>query len=533
MDHEDFLDSHCNAFKGREEDLQALLDFALDDTEKDSILMLKGEVGEGKGALLSKFTAVAREKGLRVFYHSALASLDASDANVVLHRMMLEFGSDELKAEYEAALMRCDKREMVGLAKKLFDSLEEKGQRIVFVIVGLQSFEQSHFLPLRQSFRHLRFMTASENGAILIEQTFGDADKYEHKAQYFDLHSLHAGIKKSIVAEKIGKYNKRLDEVQMDKLISNPGSDNMVWLAIACEELRVYGVFETLTNFIENLPPSLTHILRQCFARQQQQDKDGKWTRALALITAATTGLYESEVRELFKDEHGEPMSALEWSSIYEGLRPFVRTMNGRLFLLNHLVNDMLVQALGDAKKEAHVALVPLSRDFEVNRQVLEYPHQLANAGFKKELLEFFFSPMGRVMNPIRKFNYLQNIRCRFMIPANAKCLPVHLCRGCADRIVPGANAMRKELCVICGSRCFSRVQTMGPNIKVDLSMGEGHPRRCQQHAMDLYMPNPISIKCIQCKFMFPVKNMFPALACRQCTTFAGNPNRCCYLNVE
>lgn len=52
-------------------------------------------------------------------------------------------------------------------------------------------------------------------------------------------------------------YNKRLDDDQLDTLVEKKGSSNPLWLTLACEELRVFGKFETLKGKIESLPDDL------------------------------------------------------------------------------------------------------------------------------------------------------------------------------------------------------------------------------------------------------------------------------------
>lgn len=56
-------------------------------------------------------------------------------------------------------------------------------------------------------------------------------------------------------------YNKRLDEEQLQTLISKAGSSNPLWLTLACEELRVYGTFENLAEKIESLPNDLIRLV--------------------------------------------------------------------------------------------------------------------------------------------------------------------------------------------------------------------------------------------------------------------------------
>ena len=51
----------------------------------------------------------------------------------------------------------------------------------------------------------------------------------------------------------LGRYNKRLHPEQMVMMIAKKSSDNPLWLSIACEELRVFGIFEKVTEKIGEL----------------------------------------------------------------------------------------------------------------------------------------------------------------------------------------------------------------------------------------------------------------------------------------
>ena len=52
-------------------------------------------------------------------------------------------------------------------------------------------------------------------------------------------------------------YNKRLDGHQMSTLLEKKGSANPLWLALACEELRVYGHFNKMDEKISDLSDDL------------------------------------------------------------------------------------------------------------------------------------------------------------------------------------------------------------------------------------------------------------------------------------
>ena len=64
-------------------------------------------------------------------------------------------------------------------------------------------------------------------------------------------------ILQEIVDQVLTKFNKRLDNKQMDLLLSKEASANPLWLSIACEELRVFGLFSKVTEMIKGLADGL------------------------------------------------------------------------------------------------------------------------------------------------------------------------------------------------------------------------------------------------------------------------------------
>ena len=59
------------------------------------------------------------------------------------------------------------------------------------------------------------------------------------------------------MTELLGTYNKRLDATQMKSLLAKESSQNPLWLAVACEELRVFGLFDRVTNKINSMADGL------------------------------------------------------------------------------------------------------------------------------------------------------------------------------------------------------------------------------------------------------------------------------------
>ena len=72
-----------------------------------------------------------------------------------------------------------------------------------------------------------------------------------------NLHWIVSFIIQQIVKEMLGKYNKKLDQNQMMSLLSKKSSENPLWLSVACEELRVFGLFDKVTDKINSLHDGL------------------------------------------------------------------------------------------------------------------------------------------------------------------------------------------------------------------------------------------------------------------------------------
>ena len=81
----------------------------------------------------------------------------------------------------------------------------------------------------------------------------------------------------------------RLDKEQLDHLILHGGAARPLWLAIACEELRLFGDFGTLTREIASLPPQLEQLLARVLQRLLREDETDLMRSVSSLISPACT----------------------------------------------------------------------------------------------------------------------------------------------------------------------------------------------------------------------------------------------------
>eukprot|EP01137_Pigoraptor_chileana_P031369 Opistho-2@19110 len=101
-------------------------------------------------------------------------------------------------------------------------------------------------------------------------------------------------------AGTLGLYRKTLDETslgdQMRPLIAKRDAALPLFLALACEELRVFGVFERVSERIQSLPSSLPALVEDALGRMELDHGRPLVSAALAALVCSREGLSESEL---------------------------------------------------------------------------------------------------------------------------------------------------------------------------------------------------------------------------------------------
>lgn len=105
--------------------------------------------------------------------------------------------------------------------------------------------------------------------------------------------------RKEIVNKTLWEYRKKLDRKQMAKLLSKTDSSKPLYLIVACEELRVFGVYEKVSERIENMAPTVPDLFAEVLARLEKDHGEDVVKAALSLLECSRGGLLESEVYHL------------------------------------------------------------------------------------------------------------------------------------------------------------------------------------------------------------------------------------------
>ena len=182
----------------------------------------------------------------------------------------------------------------------------------------------------------------------------------------------------------------------MDRIASAPQSANPLYLRALLEELRLWGVHETLARKIDECLRATTidALSEQILARYEadyERDRPGLVRDAMTLIWAARLGLSEAELLDLLGSA-GQQLPAAYWSPLSLAAEQSLSLRSGLIgFAHDHLrraIEGRYLQ-LESERQAAHLRLAGYfdSRQLD-QRGIGELPWQLAEAAAWQRLYD-------------------------------------------------------------------------------------------------------------------------------------------------
>jgi len=306
--HETFLDSRSQCVLGRDKLITQITDYYTSDSTKSPLLVI-GTAGAGKSALMAKCAADARHKaenGLmkipdghkkwQVFYHFVGATPGSTDLAFFLQRL-----TKEVKPDIKDIVS--DLESLIQLTNSLLSNVHTKPTLLFIDAVNQLDEDKQQFLS--------RWLPdkLSPNIRIVVSMIEGTPTHqmlraYKPSPKEVICGPLDMDSRKEIVSNILKMYNKRLDPEQLDILIAKDGASNPLWLTLACEELRVHGTFENVTEKIEGLPNDLISLEMEVFKRFETETGGPLMKATLCLLEVSRHGLLETELLALLGDSN-------------------------------------------------------------------------------------------------------------------------------------------------------------------------------------------------------------------------------------
>ncbi len=378
--HDTFAALRAQVYVGRQDYFERLDEHAGGDGPPLAIL---GDSGLGKSALLANWVAAYRaaHQETFVFAHFIGASPASADWTALARRLI-----GELNRHFGLALAVPD--EPLALRQAFDVALRTTGavHRLVIVLDALNQLddrEQAPDLPWLPCdlLPRVRVIASTLPGRSLDEIV-------RRGWPTLTISPLQRDEREHLIEDYLHRYAKALDVPQVLRIVDAPLSGNPLFLTALLEELRVWGVYETLDDCISNYvtSPDIQELFRRILTRYEtdyESERPGLVRDAFSAIWSARNGLSEAELLDLLGDG-GAPLPHAFWSPLFLAAERSLVDHSGLLnFFHDYLRQAVRERYLPDQEQQdnAHRRLADYFAPRTLtDRKTAELPWQLSQA---------------------------------------------------------------------------------------------------------------------------------------------------------
>jgi len=371
--HEAFVEERSRLHVGRTEEARRLTEYVRGKDRRP--VVITGESGCGKPAFLASWS---RQYASEYPDDFVLAYFVGASPDSTNHFRLLRNMCGELKRTFalKEEIPEDDKKLSETLAVMLVSASRNK-ERIVIVIDALDQLmplEAAHGLGWL-----LDYMP--EKARLVVSSLEGDCLEVlrRREAEEITLPPLSGDEQRQIVLVLLGEWGRRLDEKQMAALLAHPGVKNPLYLRVALEELKLFGIFEQLTGRIKALAEDIPGLFGQVLERLEGDHGRKLVTEAFSLLGCSRYGLSEPELLQLLRREGEEQFPRALWARLYL-ISTMYLVQRGELigFFHRHLAEAVATRY--PEHKKAHAKLAAYFEKAPIDRKLDEYPYQLQQA---------------------------------------------------------------------------------------------------------------------------------------------------------
>ncbi|XP_072885036.1 telomerase protein component 1 isoform X1 [Hemitrygon akajei] len=295
-----FLEAHSSQLIGRRKQLSAAAAKILQQ-RKGTIFLVHGRPSEGKTTFLAGLInqlSPAEPSDVpaqcSVFYHFTAAGEGAQSSTAFLQRVC-----QQLDPHSDRDIPQTH-RPLVMLFHSLLSSRTGSRRRLILLVDGADQLLGAGGSPSSDWIPE----PVPQGVTLVLSVTEGSylhrtLDKHR-QALAFSLGPLEPLDRAQVVRASLAQYGKRLEETpfnnQMRLLVVKRESHQPLYLKMASEELRTFGVFEKVSERIRAMPSTLRQMLQWVLGRLEQEFGAETVTFAFCTLSISERGLREVDL---------------------------------------------------------------------------------------------------------------------------------------------------------------------------------------------------------------------------------------------
>lgn len=273
---------------------------------KENIVLITGKSGSGKTAFMSKLVTTYYESKPHVEPCCFFLDVGAKKLSILLYNIctklnsMFDFGFP-ISENY---------RELKQKFVELLNAISKRLNRVQFVLFvdGLNQL-QDQKIPITDWIPE-----ELPKGLCLvlscIDNTLCRKQLSIHKqlAEIIKVGAFEVTARSELVRKVLMQHGKQLDESpfnnQMKLLLSKKDASSPLYLKLACEELRVFGVYEKLNEQLQKLAQTVPQLVEFTLQRLEMENDKELVADAFSLFYHSREGLNEDELYETLNMLH-------------------------------------------------------------------------------------------------------------------------------------------------------------------------------------------------------------------------------------
>ncbi len=357
--HDFFIETRTGLFIGQRHLLARLHEFAAKDTSGP--MVVTGTPGCGKSALLARFVSQFRrlEPDTFIIYHFVGASPSSTDPRHMLRRLCQELDRrfrfeeeipedfNELRVRFWQFLRRAAEQSHVVMVIDALNQLDEThrshdldwlpalvppGLRLI-----LSSLEGDTLEAARRKYEQRQDLIITslrlvDQGFILGRRLKATRKSLTSARKYRLWRKQHVAQGQLVPPDEdrsqlryilTGVYCRRHEPTPQQTIQRETA--NPLYLHLVAEELRLFGSFDRLADFIAGLPTDVPGMFQTVLERLEQDHGRELVERSLSLVASGRHGLLESELLDLLARPGEQHFPLALWSRLYRSLAFYLK----------------------------------------------------------------------------------------------------------------------------------------------------------------------------------------------------------------
>ena len=260
--------------------------------ENDRFMIIAGESGVGKTALMANWIRERSESGLSIISHFVGDSISGNSKQKVLSSLYLALKG--IMKEERYADESSPSKEAI---EELLIHHSDTGQKLVLVIDALNQLQKQdkdslfEWFPIIPKGIKVVFTTVEEDPSL---------DTYSRHYPLFHLRPLEKQKREAFIISYLLPYGKKLSSSQLDRILNDRQNENTLILKTLLNELICYGSYQHLDERIDYYleADSFLDFFDRVLARlEQDYSKNQDIVKTvLSLIYLSKDGLSEEEI---------------------------------------------------------------------------------------------------------------------------------------------------------------------------------------------------------------------------------------------